>query len=198
MWGTHADLGGIKGLPGKGRCAFNPSAGLARCDEAGVVSSAWDPSYTESPKWAASRMGNPEFVRSPSSRPSGGKLGACLSPSSPSDSETLSPRLSWTAWRPRSSPSRWTWVCVGGGGGIQKRCWGRDGRPSGQQTMGSGWDRPAAFPVGNGCVSARLSWGDSEGVVGADLSTSPSHDHQPTPPLQGCASSTPMLGDTTT
>lgn len=53
------------------------------------MSSAWDPSHTESPKWAASRMGNSGFVRSPSSRPSGGKLGACLPPSSPTDSETL-------------------------------------------------------------------------------------------------------------
>lgn len=83
-------------------------------------------------------------------------------------------------------------------GVIRKRCWGRDGRPPGPQTMGSGWNRPAAFPVGNGSVPARPFRGDGEGVVGADLSTSPSLRHQPTPPPQGCASSAPTLGGATT
>lgn len=44
-----------------------------------------------------------------------------------------------------------------GGGEIRKRWWGGDGRPPGQQTMGSGWNRPAAFPVGNCSVSVRPS-----------------------------------------
>lgn len=70
-------------------------------------------------------------------------------------------------------------------GVTRKRCWGRDGRPPGPQTMDSGWNRPAVFPVGNLSVSTRPSVGDGEGVVGADLSISPSHHHQLHPHFRG-------------
>lgn len=57
MPGTHAGHRGIKGHPGKGRCASSPSADSARCDGADAVSSVWDPTHTESPRWTVSTVG---------------------------------------------------------------------------------------------------------------------------------------------
>lgn len=89
---------------------------------------------------------------------------------------------------------------VWGGVGVvvRKWCWGEGRTAPGRQTMDSGWNRPAAFPVGNCSVSARPSWGRSERVVGADLSTYPSHHHQPPPPSQESESPAPTLGGATT
>lgn len=90
-------------------------------------------------------------------------MGTYASPSSPTDSETLSPRIPpGQLGDPGRAPCAGSGVC----GVIRKRCWGRDQRPLGPQTIDSGWNRPVGFPVGNLSVSTRPSLGDGEGGRG--------------------------------
>ena len=115
-------MGGVRGRPGRGRCTFSPSAGLAHCDGEGTASSRWDPFHAESPRWAASGVGGLWVREIALLPPFRSQMGTYSSSSSPTDSETLSPRVplpacpSRAAGGPESCPLRWIWVCVEGHG----------------------------------------------------------------------------------